>query len=71
MEIGSQNHVSAALFPGKRTAARCAEIVGAPETVRRGAENLLPTGIRSPDPSAGSESLYRLLHKSSLKTYSI
>ena len=32
----------------------------APEAVRAGAENLAPTGIRSPDRPARSESLYRL-----------
>ena len=32
----------------------------APEPVWMGAENLAPTGIRSPDRPARSESLYRL-----------
>ena len=34
----------------------------APGPVRTGAENLAPTGIRSPDRPASSELLYRLRH---------
>ena len=36
------------------------EVGWAPGTVWTGAQNLAPTGIRSPDRPAGSESLYRL-----------
>jgi hypothetical protein len=36
-----------------------------PEPVWTGAENVVPTGIRSPDPPAHSESLYRLHYPSS------
>ena len=35
----------------------------APGPVWTGAENLAPTGIRSPDRPAGSESLYRLSYR--------
>jgi hypothetical protein len=38
-----------------------------PETVWMGAENVLPTGIRSPDRPALSESLYRLSYPGPLK----
>ena len=39
--------------------------VWASEPVRTGAENLAPTGIRSPDPTVRSESLYRLSYRGS------
>jgi hypothetical protein len=57
--------------PGKETRCRCVGVEGALEPVREGVENLVPTGIRYPDRSAGSKSLYRLLYKNSLITYSI
>ena len=38
----------------------------APEPVWTGAENLAPTGIRSPDRPARSESLYRLSYRGPL-----
>jgi hypothetical protein len=41
----------------------------APEPVRTGAENLAPTGIRSPDRPARSESLYRLRYPDHLLTF--
>jgi len=41
------------------------EVGWAPGTVRTGAENLAPTGIRSPDRPASSDLLYRLLCPSS------
>jgi len=40
----------------------------APGTVWTGAENLPPSGIRSPDRPARSESLYRLNYPGPLKT---
>ena len=55
MGVGGQRHAPAALPPGKT---RCP--LWAPEPVCTGAENLSPTGIRSPDRPARSESLYGL-----------
>ena len=49
MRVGGQRHAPAALPPAK-----------APGPVWTAAENLAPTGIRSPDRPARSESLYRL-----------
>jgi hypothetical protein len=49
--------------PWERDPEPIVQVVGwAPEPVWTGVENLAPTGIRSPDRSAGSESLYRLRH---------
>jgi hypothetical protein len=55
--VRGQRHVPAALPPGK-TKYHCTG--WAPGPVWTGAENLVPTGIRSPDRPARSESLYRL-----------
>jgi hypothetical protein len=46
--------------PGKDPAPIVQEAGWAPGPVWTGAENLAPTGIRSPDRPARSESLYRL-----------
>jgi hypothetical protein len=46
--------------PGKDLAPIVQEAGWAPEPVWTGAENLTPTGIRSPDSPACSQSLYRL-----------
>ena len=46
--------------PGKDQVPIVQEAGWAPRTVWTGAENLAPTGIRSPDRPARSESLYRL-----------
>ena len=46
--------------PRKDTVCIVQEAVWAPGPVWTGAENLAPTGIRSPDPPTHSESLYRL-----------
>ena len=54
MRVGGQLHAPAALPPGKTRY---------PGPVWTGAENLAPTGIRSPDPPARSESLYRLSYR--------
>ena len=51
--VGGQRHALAALPPGKRLTTHC---IGG----WVGAESLAPTGIRSPDRPARSESLYRL-----------
>ena len=51
-----------ALYPGKDPVSIVQEAGWAPGSVWTGAENLAPTGIRSPDRPARSQSLYRLSH---------
>jgi hypothetical protein len=59
MGSDGQRHATAALPPGK-TRYPLYWWLGALEPVWTGAENLAPTGIRSPDRPARSESLYEL-----------
>ena len=63
MGVGCQHHVPAAFTPGKDTVPIVHE---ASEPVWIGAENLAPTGIRSPDLPARSELLYRLSYLGSV-----
>jgi hypothetical protein len=49
MEVGGQLHAPAALPPGKRHGTHCIGGWVAPGPVWKGAKNLDPTGIRSPD----------------------
>jgi hypothetical protein len=49
--------------PGKEPVPIVQEAVWAPGPVWAGAENLAPTGIRSPDRTARSQSLYRLRYR--------
>ena len=58
MGMGGERHVPAAFTPGKDPVPIVQEAVWAPGPVWIGAENLAPTGIRSPDVPARSESLY-------------
>jgi hypothetical protein len=58
--MGGQPHVPAALLPGTDPVPIVQKAGWAPGPIWTGAENLAPTGIRSPDRSASSESLYRL-----------
>ena len=55
-----QRHASAALYPGKDPVPIVQEAGWAPGPVWTGAENLVSTGIRSPDRPARRQSLYRL-----------
>ena len=55
-----QRHAPAVLYPGKYPVPIVQEVGWAPGSVWTGAENLAPTGIRSPDRPARSQSLYRL-----------
>jgi len=64
MWMGGQRHAPAALPPGKKPLPIVQEDGRVPGPVWKGAENLVPTGIRSPDRSAGSESLYQLSYPS-------
>ena len=60
MGVGVQRHAPAALPPRKDPMPIEEEAGWAPGPVWTGAENLAPTGIRSPDRPARSETLYRL-----------
>jgi hypothetical protein len=60
MGVGGQRHTPAAFIPGKDPVPIVQEVGWAPGPVWIGAENLSPTGIRSPDLPARIESLYRL-----------
>ena len=60
MGVGGQRHALAAFTPGKDPVTIVQEAGWAPGPVWIGAENLAPTGIRSPELTARSESLYRL-----------
>ena len=57
---GCKSHVPAALPPGKSRCPLNKRLGAASEPVWRGAYNLAPTGIRSPDRHGRSESLYLL-----------
>jgi hypothetical protein len=67
MGVGGQLHAPAALSPGKRPGTNCTGGWVAPGPVWTVAENLDPTGIRSPDRPARSESLYWLSYKVKVK----
>jgi hypothetical protein len=60
MGVGGQRHAPAAFTPGKDPVPIVQEAGWPPGPVWIGAENLAPTGIRSPDRPTCSESLYRL-----------
>jgi hypothetical protein len=57
---GSASRPGRSLPPGKDTVPILQEAGWAPGPVWTGAENLVPTGSRSPDRPASSQSLYRL-----------
>jgi len=59
MRVGGQRHTTAALAPG-----RTPVLIVQSGPLWTGAENLAPTGIRSPDHPARTESLYRLSYPS-------
>jgi len=58
--VRGQRHAAAALYPGTDLVPIVQEAGWAPGPVWTGAENFAPTGIRSPDRPARSQSLYRL-----------
>jgi len=63
MGVGGQRHAPTAFTPGKDPVPIVQEAGWAPGPVWTGAENLAPTGIRSPDRPTRSESLYRLMRR--------
>jgi hypothetical protein len=69
MGVGGQGHAPAALSPGMIRYPMYRRLGGPPGSVWAGAENLVPTGIRSPDHPARNESLYRLRYPGSLFVY--
>jgi hypothetical protein len=71
MGVGDLLHAPADLLPGKTRYPIVQEAGWAPGPVWTMAENLAPTGIRSPDRPARSESLYRLSYRSPIFSYSI
>jgi hypothetical protein len=60
MGVGDQRHSPAALPPGKDSLSIVQEAGWSPRLIRKGAENLAFTEIRSPDRPARSESLHRM-----------
>jgi hypothetical protein len=67
-EVGGQSHVPTAFTPGKDQVLIAQEGGRAPGPVWIGAENLNPTGNRSPDRPANSESLYQLRYDRGYRT---
>jgi len=63
MGVGVQRHAPAALASRKVPVPIVQEAGWAPGTVWAGAENLAPTGFRSPDRPARRQSLYRLSYR--------
>jgi hypothetical protein len=61
--VGGQRHAPVAFTPGTDAVPIVQEAGWAPGPVWMGAENLAPTGIRSPDRPARNESLYRLSYR--------
>src|SRR5215472_14194103 len=62
--MGGQRHAVAALPPGKTRYPLCRRLGGPQGRSGRVRKNLAPTGIRSPDRPAHSQSLYRLSYRS-------
>ena len=72
MRVGGQQHSPAASTPAKDPVPIVQETGWAPGPVWTSAENLAPTGIRSPDRPARSQSLYRLSYPAYyIKMYSL
>jgi hypothetical protein len=60
MGVGGERHAPATLPPGKTLYPLYEKLGGPPGPAWTRVENLAPTGIRSPDLRAHSESLYQL-----------
>ena len=63
--MGSQLHAPSALTQGKNLVPIAQEAVAAPGPVWRGTVNLVPTGVRTEDRPARTESLHRLSYPGS------
>jgi hypothetical protein len=66
MWVGGQRQAPAVFPPGKDPVLIVKEVGWAPGPVWTGAEYLAPTGIRSLDSPARSQSLYRLSYRGPL-----
>ena len=66
MGVGAQRHAAAGFTPGEDLVPILQEALWAPGSVWTDAQNLTPTGIRSPDLPARSESPYRLSYRGPL-----
>ena len=66
--MGGQRHAPAAFSPAKDPVPIVKDAGLAPGPVWIGAENLAPTGIRSPDVPARSESFYRVSYSTNIRT---
>jgi hypothetical protein len=71
MGVGGHRHAPADFTPEKDPVPILKEAGWAPGPVWTGAENLAPTGIRSPDCPARSELLYRLSYPGHLLDYEL
>jgi hypothetical protein len=60
--MSGQRHAPAALYPGKDPVPIVQEAGWAPGPVWTGAENLVPTGIRSPDRNQKGQYTIETLH---------
>jgi hypothetical protein len=56
-------------LPSERSGTHCTGGWGAPGPVWTGAENVAPTGIRSPDRPARSQLLYRLRYTAHIRVF--
>jgi len=65
--VGGQRHAQAASPPEKDPVPSVQEAGCAPGPVWKGAENLAPIGIRSPDRPARNKSPYRLRYPDPMK----
>ena len=61
--LRGQRHAPVSHYPGKDPVPIVQEAGWGPGPVWTGAENLAPTGIRSPEHAAHSQSLYRLSYR--------
>ena len=63
MQVGRQSHAPAAFTPPGKTRYKLYRRLGGPQGRSGRAENIAPTGIRSPDRPVRSESLYQLSYR--------
>jgi hypothetical protein len=71
MVVRGQRHAPTSFYPGKDPVPILQEAGWAPRSVWTGAENLAPTGARSPDRLGRSQSLYRLSYPAHIYIYRV